>query len=132
MHMRKIFVLAGLCFLLQTGYGQQTDSLKRQQVELYKKRRNTYNTVGWILLGTGLTLSMYSYFQYEKNGFNGTWELEPLFFVGGGMAIASIPFFILARHNKVKARLALKAERVLPTTMFLKPDYPAISLQLHW
>ena len=134
MYMRKLFLLLALGFFSDFGYAQQLDSLKSTTpIEVYKKRRTTYNTIGWAMLGTGVALAGYSFYDYAvKKGYNGTWELEPLFYTGGGMAIASIPFFILARHNKIKAGLALKKERLLPATVFSKLYYPALSFHLHW
>ena len=89
--------------------------------------------LGWAALGTGVVLASYSLYDYFiKDGANGTWELEPLFFVGGSLIVASVPCFILARHNKVKAGLALKRERLSPSLVLSKPYYPALSLQIRW
>jgi hypothetical protein len=78
-------------------------------------------------------LAGYSIYNHVYiNGSNGHWDLESLFYVGEGLAIASVPFFILAGINKRKARLVLKGERLTSSIMFQRPYYPAISLQLHW
>lgn len=132
--MRKLFALVLFCFLLQIIYAQPTDSTKRTlSIEAYTKKRTTYNAIGWTMLGTGVVLAGYSYYHYFiKNGANGTWELEPMFFVGSGLTIASVPFFILARKNKIKAELALRKEQLLSTVVFSRPYYPAFALQIHW
>jgi len=131
--MKTLFLFLLLTLALLSGQAQKVDTLHRNiPVDGYLKKRAAFNTTGWILLGVGIATAGYSYLNYANNGFNGTWKLEPLFFVGGGMAIASVPFFVLARANKVKAGLALKEERLLPGTVFAKPKYPALSLQLQW
>jgi hypothetical protein len=130
--MRALLFL--FCFSFQMACAQHDSTMKHTtSLETYKKRRTTYNTIGWATLGTGIVLAGYSIYNHVYiNGSNGHWDLESLFYVGEGLAIASVPFFILAGINKRKARLVLKGERLTSSIMFQRPYYPAISLQLHW
>ncbi|MCY7421361.1 MAG: hypothetical protein LH478_06405 [Chitinophagaceae bacterium] len=94
------------------------------------KRRATRNTIGWVLLGSGVTMAAVSYLTYAGNGFNGTWKLEPLFNAGCVSVIASVPFFIMARQNKIKARFAVNLQKTPLETAFLKTYYPSLSLRI--
>lgn len=96
----------------------------------YMKRRTINNAAGWVLLGSGLIIASASYLTYVNNGFNGVWKQESLFYFGGIVAAASIPFFVAASTNKRKARLSLKSESITPGKLILKPVYPAISFAI--
>ena len=134
--MRKNQLIA-IVFLLFTtaGMAQRQDTAQhmtfaREDYNKYMKRRNTFNTLGWVMLGAGVVMSGTSYLIYSSNGFNGTWDLEPLFIAGLVTTGASIPVFIAASINKRKARLLLKGENVLFRPPSLRLGYPAIALQI--
>lgn len=97
----------------------------------YMKQRATYNTIGWVLLGSGIIIAAASYGSYANNGFNGAWGQEGLFELGGVATIASIPFFIVAGKNKRKAKLALKGESITSGKFIFKSTYPAFSLRIN-
>ena len=102
----------------------------RQDYNRYLKQRNTFNKLGWIMLGAGAVMCGTSYLAYARNGFNGTWDLEPLFIAGLVSGGTSLPLFVAASVNKRKARLALKGENFFLRTQGFGARYPAIVLQL--
>jgi|GEM_PF-1858014 len=133
-YMRKLFLFLLLCYFCQLCYAQQIEPTKNQtSLEVYKKRRATFKTAGWISLGTGLLLAGTSFHHYFiKNRAYGSWDSEPVFFIGGGLMIASIPLFILARQNKIKAGLAFRPEKVQSPLAALNTPYAALSFQINW
>lgn len=83
-----------------------------EQYRYYMSQRKTYNIAGAIMLTGGLIMSAVSLGGWAGDDFNGPWKNETMFFAGGGLALASIPMFIIAGKNKRKAKLALKGETV--------------------
>ena len=72
----------------------------------YMQRHKTFNTVGWVLLGSGAALVIAgSLYQTDPNSFLDF--TQPVLIVGGGVvALVSVPFFIVADRNGQKARKA--------------------------
>ena len=101
------FISCLLIFLfhMKAAKSQVSDSSTTPSVhstyEAYMKKRATNNTVGFVLLGTGLLASAISYSTYASNDFNGVWKSEGVFIAGGLAAICSIPFFNSFRGHKV-------------------------------
>src|SRR4051812_1179356 len=96
-------------FTVLVARSQVLDTSRHASGDLYKKykkRHTIYNTVGWVMLGSGIIIARASYLAYANNGFNGVWGQEDLFTFGAVTAVASIPFFIFAGTNKRKAKLA--------------------------
>lgn len=127
---RFLFASTLVITLVIPSAAQITDTARQQELYSYHmKHRATYNKVGWVALTGGLALSSYSILKYVADDFNGPWEKEHLFFVGGVMALSSTLFFIKAGSNRRKARLALKGELIslpgVPATRL----YPALSFR---
>ena len=78
----------------------------------YMQKRNTNNTIGWVCLGSGLTLGAVGLLMDIGSAFNhGSGSKGDAVAVAGEIiAIASIPFFISAHHNKKKASLYVNRE----------------------
>lgn len=95
------------------------------------EKRATYKTIGWVLLGAGVTCFGTAYLINVENGWNGPTKAEGLFTAGFVAAAASPPFFILAAINKRKVRLVLTGERLSSVILFDKPPYPAVSLRIN-
>jgi hypothetical protein len=133
--MRKKTVLFIVLLLsIFAVHAQRLDTLSshsRQQYLKYIKKRSTYKTLGWVLLGTGVALFGTAYLINVENGWNGEDKAENLFAAGFIAAAVSPPFFILAGISKRKARLALKGERLTSAIMFQRPYFPAISLKIN-
>jgi hypothetical protein len=101
-----------------------------QQYLGYIKKRSTYETLGWILLGTGAVLFSTAYLIHVANGWNGEAKGESLVIAGITSTAVSPAFFILAAITKRKARLALKREQLTSAIMFSNSYYTAISLKV--
>ena len=88
---------------------------------LYMKAYKANRTVGWLLLVPGATMMTIKGVMNAsnnnnifKNGFNPA-KGTGIGFIGGVMALTSIPFFISAGNNKRKAYLSLKREKIVTT-----------------
>ena len=122
-------------FLSLFAGAQQKDTthqktFAREAYHRYMKQRKTFNTLGWVALGAGVTLCLTSYASYASNDFNGTWDLEPLFIAGLVTTGMSLPLFITAGVFKRKAKLALKGENVWPELPHLPRAYPSLAFQI--
>jgi hypothetical protein len=145
--MKNIFILSFLALLiLQSVKGQKNDtsgiSSPQALHDMFMHKRAANNTVGWLMLGSGVGLAIAGIAINLDSGFNidlsggnaaastdnnskGLW----LSYLGGAMTLASIPFFISAHDNKIKAKLALKGESV--STGHISPEnvnFAAIAL----
>ena len=104
---------------------------KPRSKEVYLKRVKTYNTVGWILLGTGITLLVIEAKNHKPNEF-----LSGLDYFPGIMVTAlSGACFISAGAYKQKARLVstgLKMEynQGLMLTDRMRRGFPAVGLKI--
>ncbi len=116
------------------------DSIKNDY-HYYMKKRNTYNTVGWVCLGAGVGLGIIGLGETVggaigdglgpagsegggSNNSNTVGKGAVLFTIGDVVALASIPFFIAAHHNKKKASLSLKnAGITINNHALYKPGY---------
>ncbi len=114
----------------------ETKSTKELQYD-YIRKYKTYKTAGWVLLGSGIGMIVGGgvvFANYAQQGFNGVAPVtaENLFFiVGPSAALASIPFFILAKSNKRKANLVIKEEAVsFGNKINYKSKYPAFALTI--
>lgn len=134
--MKKYLILFCLSLLtMQLVKSQKIDksiSMSPKELhDLYMKKRNTNNTVGGIILVSGIGMTLGGFATNVSTGWgegnknNGLW----LFYLGGATTLASIPFFISAGNNKRKAKLSLKGESVTIRNKLLdKSNYPAIAL----
>jgi hypothetical protein len=134
--MKKILILFCLSLLtIQLVKSQKSDkSISTSPIglhDLYMKKHKTNNTVGWIMLGSGIGMTLGGFATNVSTGWgegnknNGLW----LSYLGGATTLASIPFFISAGSNKRKAKLALKGESVtIRNKLLVKSNYPAIAL----
>jgi hypothetical protein len=116
-----LLIFIQVILLLQIAGAQQitrasSDSIKNDY-HYYMKKRSTYNTVGWVCLGTGVGLGIIGLGETVGGGINVglsgsnnqmVSKGAVLFAIGNVVALASIPFFISAHHNKMKASLSLK------------------------
>lgn len=103
----------------------------------YMMKYKNYKTAGWFLLGSGIAMIVGGglvWADYAGQGLNGARPAtaETLFFIiGPSSALASIPFFILAKSNKRKAQLALKEQSVSLGNKFIyKANYIAFALTI--
>ena len=79
----------------------------------YIQKRHTNNTIGWVCVGGGLTMAALGLLVDIGSGFNhgSATAGDGIAIAGEIVALASIPFFIGAHHNKKKAaRYRAKAD----------------------
>lgn|SRR5665811_903690 len=135
--MKKILIL--FCFSLLTIQlikGQKIDTSRSTSPQalhdMYTQKRKTNNTVGWIMLGSGIGMAIGGSAIILSGGLfnyniNGLW----LYDLGGATTLVSIPFFISAGSNKRKAKLALKGESVtIGNKILVKSNYSALALTI--
>ena len=104
---------------------------------LYMAKYKTNRTVGWLLLVPGATMMTIKGVMNASNnnnifksGFNPA-KGTGLGFIGGVMALTSIPFFISAGNNKRKAYLSLKREKIVTSDRSVGSfHYLAIDLKI--
>ena len=132
LEMKKILIASCLCLFLATATKAQVDSTKIKPVKnetekmlLISKRQNT---IGWVLLSTGLVaagtglLIKTGNTSFDK-GFDLVILKTILLTVGTGLTIASIPVLIVSGIKKRKAYLLLDAGRVQITPQFKTNDW---------
>ena len=112
--MKKLSLLTITAFLFAITTNAQklnTDTLPAaKSYEYYTKKRDTYNTVGWICVGTGLTMAGVGLLTDVGSAYNhGSGKKgDGIAVAGEVVALAGIPFFIIAHSEKKKASLYLK------------------------
>jgi hypothetical protein len=129
---KTILFIIGLLGIF-TVYAQRLDTLSsgsEQQYLRYMKKRSTYKTIGFVLVGTGVTLAAGYFLINSANGWNGHNKGEGMFEVGIATVVLSTPLFIMAGANKRKARLALKGERLTSAVRYQRPYFPAFSVRI--
>jgi hypothetical protein len=130
--------------LLLTLVLLSTNNLKAQKVndststtsksfQYYMQKHNTNKTIGWVCLGTGLTMGAVSFVALIGTALSGDPKGTGLGNVGTFTALASIPFFVIAHRNKKKASLALNSNAVTNDGFKLyKNNYTQLSLAVHF
>jgi hypothetical protein len=121
--LKRLMVLL-IVFLLSTQFvsAQKSDTAAngsaQASYDFYMQRHKTNNTIGWLLLGSGVTMTTVGAAIGTNNikyiltpGYN-SHKGEAVAFAGGLMALVSIPFFISAGGSRRKAYLSLKKEKV--------------------
>lgn len=133
--MRKLFLLCLLALSTQFISAQRIDTAHQSRQAAYKmymQKRSNNRLVGFVMLGIGVGMVGASVLDVLANGTNGEDSLEPLLFIGGGMAVSSIPFFIIAGNNKRKAELALKGETINTGFLHTQSNYTAFALRINF
>ncbi len=142
--MKKLFLIC--CVFLLTTHLVNAQTIKLPKTEStkslydnYLEKYKGYRTTGRVLLGSGIGLIIgggIAFAAYAKQGYNGgaPKTAETLFFIiGPGAALASIPFFVLAKQNKRKAELAIKGESVtFGNETCYKANYLALALKIQF
>ncbi len=103
--------------------------------QYYAKKRDTYNTIGWVCLGSGLTLAGIGLLVDIGSGFNhgNISKGDGIAVTGEVVALASIPFFIIAHHNKKKASLYFRKESAtINDRPLYKTNYTSISVAINF
>jgi hypothetical protein len=112
-----VTLLILILFSMQLVSAQKTDtsSLRSPQAsyDFYMRKHKTNHIIGWSCLGGGTAMLIGGIAIKVNNGFlsnnsQGQW----LTYLGLATTVASIPFFISAGTNKLKARLSLKAQSI--------------------
>ena len=116
--MKKIITLfIATLFSMQLVSAQKTDTstLRSPQAlhDSYMHKYKTNHIIAWSCLGGGTAMLISGIAIKIHNGFlsnnsQGQW----LTYLGLATTVASIPFFISAGTNKLKARLSLKAQSI--------------------
>lgn len=132
-----------MAFLLSTQFvsAQKIDTSNnkspRVMYDFYMQKHKTNTITGWTLLGSGVVMFTIGGKLFADNGF-GIFSSNNKSDVGAGImlagvvtGLASIPFLISARNNKMKADLSLKTGSVaLGDRSPGNFNYAAISLKI--
>lgn len=105
-----IFIL-GCCFSQCFSQENAAESLSRNlHDQLIQKRRDNL-IAGWSLLGCGVALAVGGFAYNLGQGIDDDTSNNnrgiAISYIGGAMALGSIPFFVWAHQNKRKAQLSL-------------------------
>ena len=137
--MRYFFILFTLLLLLaKTAHAQRLNdstSTNAKSYQYYMKKRDTYNTIGWVCVGTGLTMAAVGLLADIGSAFrHGSGKKGDGIVVAGEVVVfAGIPFFIIAHNNKKKAKLSVSngAINMNGNTKF-KKNYTQLSLVVNF
>ena len=132
-----IVLLTQIILFMQPVNAQQSILTNKGDYYSLIKKRNTNNTIGWVALGTGFTMIVYGGLQtlVDAAGLDASHRHstrgEGIAVAGEIVALASIPFFIIAHSYKKKAHLALKHENVyINDRLRYDPGYTALVLKI--
>lgn len=120
------------------------DKLSINQPDYYTKSENQ-KSAGWVLLGVGTVCTVGGFLMsndkninHDKNfGFGDSFDSETFLIVGGAiLASASVPFFIAAHANKLKAKsisARININQIENHSLFkTKLCYPSLSININW
>ena len=142
-----VIILCISLFYAPILQGQEIDNsfnkTPQQMYDMFMRKNKTNKILGYIFLGSGVAIIaigatitastniINSSFNVVNSSFNVENDsgAEAFFIVGGGVALASIPFFISAGSNKRKAILALKSGTVEFGT-FDKTNHLSVSITI--
>jgi hypothetical protein len=132
--MKKITICAMLIIFSATSFCQQTQPSTSLTREEYLKKSKSQKTTGLILLSGGVALGTISIILALARTDIGFLYLGDL--VGGGMIIASVPFFNASARNKSKAKNAsvsfnFEKNQSIHQSQLSFHSFPAISLKLN-
>ena len=114
------------------SFGQTTNPEKEAYLQKSKEQRNT----GWTFLAIGTTMATVGAIGLGSGDFwsSDTGSYGFLFFMGLGVDLASIPFFISAGHNARKAAsISINNQKILiPQQNTISAKYqPALTLKIN-
>lgn len=136
--MQRLTVLLLLTLLSFQIVSAQNNGFARQAVNAdYAKKRNTFNTLGWVSLSAGTAMILVGGLAGFADAVGGTsYSDRNSTLKGNGIATAgtifalgSIPLFIVAHHYKKKARLALQQDHVYFNKTLMQ-SYSAVALKV--
>src|SRR5215203_675829 len=107
---KMVFIILTSCLFFQYGYAQKfKDSLMRlSDYDLgtyYLKQNKQQKTIGWVLLGAGVALTIVGAQQTANDLFSESSGGETLLIIGNLSTIASIPLFLSAAKNRGRAEI---------------------------
>lgn len=114
---RIVFILLSTFLFFQDSQAQiAKDSLRktgdRDLASSYLQKAKTQKTIGWILLGTGVTFAIIGASQAKSDIFTESSDgIVPLG-IATLSSIASVPFFISAGKKKRKAEILLSNQNI--------------------
>ena len=118
----KTLSLFSLIFILtfQKAFGQvietSNDFSSKENYNFYSLKQKKNKTTALVLLGAGTIIVIGNYISYSNgtsDGFAGNVPSTSqivVFGIGGASVLASIPFFISAGKNKMRANMSIKTE----------------------
>jgi hypothetical protein len=131
--MKKITVCAMLIIFSAASFSQETHPSPSLTQNDYLKKSKRQKTTGLILLSGGVAVGVIGILASLNSNDIGILYLGTL--VGGGMVIASVPFFNASARNKEKAKnafVSLRLEKVqsIQRSQLSFHEFPAISIKL--
>lgn len=141
--MNKIILFAMFFLLSAPSFSQQVKPSPTLSREDYLKKSKTQKTVGWILLGGGVTMITAGLLITDKQIDDDPWGYLSgddaggsviLALAGIGSSLASIPFFIASGKNKRRgAAVSFKMEKatIINQWALFNNPYPAVSIRVH-
>ena len=78
----------------------------------YLKKSKQQKTIGWILLGAGVSLTIVGGQQVSKDIFSESSGGEALMLIGNLSALASIPVFLSAAKHRGRAEILLRNQNI--------------------
>ena len=141
----KILPLFFLIFILtfQNAFGQvietSNDFSSKENYNFYSLKQKKNKTAAFVLLGAGTIIVIGNYISYSNSTSDGFAGNVPstsqivVFGIGGASVLASIPFFISAGKNKMRASMYLKRESMAVSEFSdIKPKQTSLSLVINF
>ena len=114
---KLVFMILTSCLFFQYSHAQKfKDSLRNlNDYDLgtyYLKKSKQQKTIGWILLGAGVSLTIVGGQQVSKDIFSESSGGEALMLIGNLSALASIPVFLSAAKHRGRAEILLRNQNI--------------------
>ena len=115
----KKFILSTMLLSFTINSFSQVEKAPKLSKEYYLQKSKNKKTAAWILLGGGTAMMVGGLIAFGNNWDNSdsytATDISGFFAIGGFFAdIVSIPFFVSAHKNKIRAaRVAITGQKIL-------------------
>lgn len=128
--MKKIICFMAVLLFALNSYSQTPAPTK----DYYLKKSKTQKTVGWIMLGGGVTMATIGFINYNNDPSGIINNSLIISLAGVGVALGSIPVFLSAGHfSRKAAAISFNNQKILypQQNVFVLKSQPTLTLKIN-